>query len=329
VNAAKSSTATATTDTADKPPVGETPLAYVGRFAPSPTGELHLGSLYTAAASFLDARSHGGRWLVRMEDVDRSREVPGAAAGILRTLDAFGFEWDGEVLRQSDRSDRYAAAIETLRARGLTFQCSCSRQDLAGQERYPGYCRGGPRASSAATATRLRIEPQNITFADRIQGSYTQDVASVMGDAILRRRDGFVAYVLAVVVDDAAQGVTHVVRGADLLTDTPRQIYLQRSLALPTPRYAHVPVLVESDGSKLAKSRRSVPARESEPQNQLLKVLQWLELEPPSALEGAPVGELWGWAHAHWASNRPRERPLLQLRVQNGCSEPAGKPRLP
>ena len=290
----------------------------MGRFAPSPTGELHLGSLYTAAASFLDARSHGGRWLVRIEDVDRAREVPGAAAGILRTLEAFGFEWDAEVLRQSDRSDHYAAAIERLRARGLTFECSCSRQDLAGEGRYPGYCRGGPRDSSVATATRLRIEPQSITFEDRIQGSYTQDVASVTGDAILRRRDGFFAYLLAVVVDDAAQGVTHVVRGADLLADTPRQIYLQRRLALPTPRYAHVPVLVESDGSKLAKSARSTPARKSGPQNKLLKVLQLLEMEPPITLQGAPTGEIWQWAHARWASNRLRERPLQELKVQDG-----------
>jgi glutamyl-Q tRNA(Asp) synthetase len=277
-----------------------------------------LGSLYTAAASFLDARSHGGRWLVRLEDVDRAREVRGAAAGILRTLEAFGFEWDAEVLRQSDRSDHYAAAIERLRARGLTFECSCSRQDLAGEGRYPGYCRGGPRDSSVATATRLKIEPQSITFDDRIQGSYTQDVASVMGDAILRRRDGFFAYLLAVVVDDAAQGVTHVVRGADLLADTPRQIYLQRSLALPPPRYAHVPVLVESDGSKLAKSTRSIPARESGPQNQLLKVLQLLEMEPPVTLQGAPTGAIWQWAHANWASNRLRECPLQELRVQAG-----------
>jgi len=290
----------------------------VGRFAPSPTGGLHLGSLYTAAASFLDARSHGGRWLVRMEDVDRAREVPGAAAGILRTLEAFGFEWDAQVLRQSDRSDHYAAAIERLRARGLTFECSCSRQDLVGEGRYPGHCRGGPRDSSVATATRLKIEPQSITFDDRIQGSYGQDVASVVGDAILRRRDGLFAYLLAVVVDDAAQGVTHVVRGADLLVDTPRQIYLQRSLALPTPRYAHVPVLVESDGSKLAKSTRSTPARESRLQNQLLKVLQLLEMGPPSTLQGAPVGEIWQWAHAHWASNGLRERPLRELRVQDG-----------
>jgi glutamyl-Q tRNA(Asp) synthetase len=301
----------------------------VGRFAPSPTGELHLGSLYTAAASFLDARVHGGRWLVRMEDVDRSREVPGAAAGILHTLEAFGFEWDGEVLRQSERSEHYVAAIETLRARGLTFECSCSRQDLADQERYPGYCRSGPGNPGVATATRLRIEPQTVTFADRIQGSNTQDVASVVGDAILRRRDGFFAYLLAVVIDDAAQGITHVVRGADLLNDTPRQIYLQQSLALPTPRYAHVPVLLEADGSKLAKSARSVSLRESSARDQLLEVLQMLELRPPRTLEGAPLRELWAWAQGHWALNRLRERPVLQLQGQNSGSAPPGKPSLP
>ncbi len=261
--------------------------------------------------SFLDARAHGGRWLVRMEDVDRSREIPGAAAGILRTLEAFGFEWDGPVLRQSDRGDRYAASLETLRIRGLTFECSCSRQDLAGQIRYPGYCRAGARRAGSPTATRLRIEPQTITFTDRVQGSQSEDVACVRGDAILRRRDGFFAYLLAVVVDDAAQGITHVVRGADLLEDTPRQIYLQRSLTLPTPRYAHAPVLVEPGGAKLAKSARSVPVDRTGPQFHLLKVLQLLGLAPPGALEGAPVAEIWAWARANWALTRLSKGPTL------------------
>src|SRR5579862_4254783 len=246
-NAAKSSTATATTDTADP---------YVGRFAPSPTGDLHLGSLYTAAASFLDARAHAGRWLVRMEDVDRPREVPGAAARILATLEAFGFEWDGEVVRQSERDCDYAAALEALAARGLTFACSCSRSMLADEERYPGHCRERLHAPGMATAIRLRVEPRVVEFTDRIQGTFRQDVAAAVGDAVLRRRDRLFSYLLAVVVDDAAQGVTHVVRGADLLDNTPRQIYLQGALGLPTPRYAHVPALVEADGSKLAKSAR-------------------------------------------------------------------------
>jgi glutamyl-Q tRNA(Asp) synthetase len=239
-----------------------------------------------------------------MEDVDRSREAPGAAAGILRTLEAFGFEWDGGVLRQSDRDEQYAAAIADLRARGLTFECSCSRQDLADEERYPGYCRGGARNSGAATATRLRVEPETIRFTDRLQGAQSQDVSTVVGDAILRRRDGFFSYLLAVVIDDAAQGVTHVVRGADLLDDTPRQIYLQRQFGLPIPRYAHVPVVVEPDGSKLAKSARSVPADKTAPQTQLLKILRLLKLTPPAALAAAPVAELWAWARADWATNR-------------------------
>src|SRR6202045_2807996 len=251
-NAAKSNTATATTATDNAQP-------YVGRFAPTPSGDLHLGSLYTAVASFLDARAHGGRWLLRMEDLDRPREVAGSADGILRTLQAFGFEWDGEVVRQRDRSELYVDALQTLQARNLTFQCSCSRLQLEDESRYPGTCRVRPTASGVPAATRLRIEPGTILFCDRIQGSYRQDVAGAVGDVILKRRDGIFAYLLAVVVDDAAQGVTHVVRGADLLDNTPRQIYLQRLLRLPLPTYAHVPVLTEPDDTKLAKSRRSVP----------------------------------------------------------------------
>ena len=248
-----------------------------------------------------------------MEDVDRSREVAGAAAGILRTLETFGFEWDGSVIRQSDRSELYAGAIETLRSRGLTFECSCSRQDLADEERYPGYCRQGARNPGAVTATRLRVEPLTIDFTDRLQGAYAEDVASVAGDTILRRRDGFFSYLLAVVTDDAAQGVTHVVRGSDLLADTARQIYLQRALALPTPQYAHVPVLVESDGSKLAKSARSLPADKTAPETELLKVLQLLDIGPPNVLEGAPVREIWEWARANWAINRLGARPKLYM----------------
>jgi glutamyl-Q tRNA(Asp) synthetase len=248
-----------------------------------------------------------------MEDVDRAREIPGAAAGILRTLDAFGFEWDGSVLVQSDRSEYYAAALEGLRRQGMTFECSCSRQDLADEERYPGYCRGRARNPGATTATRLRIEPETVRFVDRLHGARAQDVASVVGDAILKRRDGFFSYLLAVVVDDAAQGVTHVVRGADLLDDTPRQIYLQRSLDLPAPEYLHVPLLVEPDGAKLAKSARTVPADRTAPQRQLLKILHLLQFEPPRSLERAPVQEIWAWAHAHWASIRLSKRLTLQL----------------
>ncbi len=176
--------------------------------------------MYAAAASFLDARAHGGRWLLRIEDLDRPREVAGSAAGILQTLEAFGFEWDGEIVRQRDRTDRYAAALQSLQSRNLTFECSCSRLQLEDETRYPGTCRARPTDRGVPTATRLRVEPGTILFSDRIQGSYRQDVAAAVGDIIVKRRDHLFAYVLAVVVDDAAQGVTHVVRGADLLDNT-------------------------------------------------------------------------------------------------------------
>jgi glutamyl-Q tRNA(Asp) synthetase len=264
---------------------------------------LHLGSLYAAAASFLDARAHGGRWLVRIEDLDPPREVAGSAAGILRTLQAFGFEWDGEPVRQSRRTECYADALRNLYERGLTFQCSCSRLQLEEEIRYPGTCRER-RAVTVPTATRLRIEPGRVMFCDRIQGTYSQDVAAAVGDLIIKRRDQLFAYLLAVVVDDAAQGITHVVRGADLLDNTPRQIYLQRVLGLPSPAYAHVPLLTEPDDAKLAKSRRSVPLHPPEALPQLLAVFALLGLEPPAALAAATLAEAWHWAIGAWDIKR-------------------------
>ena len=268
----------------------------MGRFAPTPSGDLHLGSLYTAVASYLDARSHKGRWLLRIEDVDQPREVAGSAAGILRTLEAFGFVWDGGIVRQRDRSELYAGALQSLRERNLTFECSCSRMQLEDESRYPGTCRARPSVSGVPTATRLRVEPGRILFSDRIQGTYRQDVAAAVGDVILKRRDQVFAYLLAVVVDDAAQGVTHIVRGADLLDNTPRQIYLQQLLGLPQPAYAHVPVLTEPDDAKLAKSRRSVRLDQGEVLPQLLAVFAMLGLEVPPALAGATVADAWEWA---------------------------------
>jgi glutamyl-Q tRNA(Asp) synthetase len=261
---------------------------------------LHLGSLYTAVASYLDARAHGGRWLLRIEDLDKPREVVGAAAGILRTLRAFGFEWDGEAVHQSDRSELYTSALRTLQARELTFECSCSRLQLEDEARYPGTCRDRPSVLGIPTATRLRVEPGRIQFTDRIQGTYRQDVAAAVGDTILRRRDQVFAYLLAVVVDDAAQGITHIVRGADLLDNTPRQIFLQRLLGLPTPAYAHVPVLTEADDSKLAKSRRSVRLDAGEALPQLLAVFTMLGLTPPDSLRTVTPAKAWGWAIEQW-----------------------------
>jgi glutamyl-Q tRNA(Asp) synthetase len=267
-----------------------------------------LGSLYAAAASYLDARAHNGRWLVRIEDLDSPRVVPGSAAGILRTLQAFGFEWDDEVVYQSARNERYAAALESLHSRGLTFECSCSRAQLAEESRYPGLCRAGPLSAGSPTATRLRVESGRVEFTDRIQGRFRQDVAAAVGDIVLRRRDGLFAYVLAVVIDDAAQGVTHVVRGADLLDNTPRQIYLQRLLELPEPAYSHVPVLTELDGQKLAKSARSVHIDTRIAVQQLVEIFGLLNLAPPPDLAGAELRDAWKWAQARWHVQRVQKR---------------------
>jgi glutamyl-Q tRNA(Asp) synthetase len=274
---------------------------------------LHLGSLYTAVASFLDARAHRGRWLLRIEDLDRAREVAGAADGILRTLQGFGFEWDGEIVRQRERSGLYAAALQNLQARDLTFECSCSRLQLEDEVRYPGTCRARPSVAGTTTATRLLVEKGHIVFTDRIQGTYRQDVAAAVGDTILKRRDQVFAYLPAVVVDDAAQGVTHVVRGADLLDNTPRQILLQRLLGLPEPAYAHVPVLTEPDDTKLAKSRRSVRLDLSEALPQLLAAFSMLGLSPPGSLASATIADAWDWGIGHWNINRVPKR--LNVRV--------------
>jgi glutamyl-Q tRNA(Asp) synthetase len=272
-----------------------------------------VGSLYTAAASYLDARAHAGRWLVRIEDVDGPRSERGAADRILRTLERFGFEWDGEILRQSDRSEEYRAALQSLQHRGLTFECTCSRSQLEDEHRYPGTCRELARPAAPDTATRLIVQPGFISFSDAIQGTYRQDVAAGAGDLILKRRDQVFAYLLAVVVDDAAQGITHVVRGADLLDNTPRQMYLQRCLGLTSPHYAHVPVLTEPDGLKLAKSRRSVRADIAAPLPQLLSVFSLLGMKPPAELYSSGLAEAWDWAAGHWDQNTVPNRLNLRL----------------
>lgn len=250
---------------------------------------------------------------MRIEDLDRPREVAGAADTIRRVLERFGFEWDGPVLRQRDRGELYDAALRSLRERDLTFACSCSRLQLEDELRYPGTCRNRTGLTGTPTATRLRIEPGYVEFEDRIQGRYRQDVSTAVGDIILKRRDQIFAYVLAVVVDDAAQGVTHIVRGADLLDNTPRQIVLQRLLGLALPRYAHVPVLTEPDDSKLAKSRRSVEVSAEAPLAQLLSILSLLGLAPPESLHLSDVADVWRWAIGRWdARNVPKR---LNLRV--------------
>ena len=244
-------------------------MKYRGRFAPSPTGPLHFGSLVAATASWLDARAAGGEWLVRIEDVDETRSVPGAPEAILRQLEAFGFEWDGAVVWQSRRKALYEAALERLRSQGLVYRCRCSRREVADSTLrgiegaiYPGTCRALGVSAATPGADRMRVAEGAIEFDDRVQGRIAQDVPRAIGDFVLKRRDALHAYQLAVVVDDAEQGITDVVRGADLLQSTPRQILLQRALGFRTPRYLHFPVATHQRGEKLSKQTLAVAADE-------------------------------------------------------------------
>jgi glutamyl-Q tRNA(Asp) synthetase len=256
---------------------------YVGRFAPSPTGPLHFGSLVAALASYLEARAAKGKWLVRLDDLDRPRVQPGAADEILRALERLGFEWDGPVLVQSDRVERYRANLDELTRRGLAYPCSCSRKELEdstlaidGARIYPGTCRHGPAPGKTARALRLRTHGAPIGFADAIQGWVEQRVEQEAGDYVLLRADGTIAYQLAVVVDDMDQGVTDVVRGADLLDSTARQIHLQRLLGARTPRYAHVPVALNAAGEKLSKQTGARPLNLSDPKAELARARRLL-----------------------------------------------------
>ena len=278
-----------------------------GRFAPSPTGPLHFGSLIAALGSFLEARCQGGEWLLRIEDVDTPRTAPGATTAILRALERYGLHWDGPVVYQSERAAHYQAALESLLATGLAYPCTCTRRELAGCPRgrdgapiYPGTCRAGPRRPDRPPAFRLRVTDALIQFHDAIQGGYRQRLAREVGDFVLRRTDGLFAYQLAVVVDDAAQGVTQVVRGADLLDSTPRQIVLQRLLGLPTPDYAHLPVAVDARGDKLSKQTGAPPLDERHPSPTLWAALRFLGQQPPPELAGETVPTLIAWAAAHW-----------------------------
>ena len=258
-------------------------MTYVGRFAPSPTGPLHFGSLVAALASWLDARAAGGRWLVRIDDVDTTRTVQGAADDILRTLEAIGLAWDGEVAYQSRRTSLYEAALERLRAMGLVYRCRCSRKEIAdsgitGAEGaiYPGTCRELGLGTGVDGADRMRADAEPIAFVDRVQGPIRQSVAGDIGDFVLKRRDGLHAYQLAVVVDDADQGVTDVVRGADLLWSTPRQIALQRRLGFTTPRYLHFPVATNARGEKLSKQTLAPAVSRANAANAIAEALAFL-----------------------------------------------------
>ena len=277
---------------------------YVGRFAPSPTGPMHFGSLLAAAASYLQARRQAGRWLLRIEDIDPPREEPAAAERIVDALERLGFEWDGPVIYQSASRAAQEAALARLLQEGHAYPCGCSRSDLADAPRgplgiiYPGTCRAGCTASE--TAVRVRTDNSPIGFIDGLQGARQEQLESESGDFVVWRRDGLVAYHLAVVVDDYEQGVTEIVRGIDLMDSTCRQIWLQRLLGLPTPGYRHIPVATHPDGQKLSKLTGAAAIPLGRPAQTLVQVLDALGQRPPHGLGEAPLPDVWAWAIEHW-----------------------------
>jgi glutamyl-Q tRNA(Asp) synthetase len=324
----RSSTATGTT--ADPLRLAGEPLrppasSYRGRFAPSPTGPLHLGSLLAAAASWLDARAVGGDWLLRIEDLDPPREPPGAAEQIIRTLDAFGLWWDGEILFQSHRQPAYEEALRALLAADVAYHCGCSRADIEaantalgrpGDRRYPGTCRTAGGRQRDRRVIRVRTTAETLLIQDRLQADFAQSLEADVGDFVVRRREGYTAYQLAVVVDDAAQGITDVVRGIDLLDSTPRQVFLQGLLGLPRSRYMHVPIVAGRGGEKLSKQTGAAPVEARNAGGIAWQILTLLRHPPPPELRGAAPSELWAWATACW---RPQQ--LAEIR-----SIPAPRP---
>jgi glutamyl-Q tRNA(Asp) synthetase len=326
---------------------------YRGRFAPSPTGPLHFGSLVAAVGSYLDAKHHHGVWLVRMEDLDTPRCVPGAAEDILRTLEAFGLHGDEPVLYQSQRTTAYEEALRKLQALDVVYPCGCTRKEIADSALhgiegpvYPGTCRNGIPAGREGRAWRARTDPTFlppyrgkgrmgveqrdntastpslalplqgggdivddgiVQLDDALQGRTSQNLEKEIGDFVVKRADGLFAYQLAVVVDDASQGITHIVRGADLLASTPRQIYLQRLLGFSTPAYMHLPVAVNEAGEKLSKQTLAAPVDTSRPVDTLLRVLAFLQQRPPVGLAGQDVKAVLDWATANWDAAKLRE----------------------
>ncbi len=287
-----------------------------GRFAPSPSGPLHFGSLVAALGSFLSARSQGGEWLLRIDDVDPPREVPGAAAGILRTLENYHLLWDGPVLYQSQRFDAYEAALARLASAGHSYPCGCTRREISAvspNHIYPGTCRNSLPPGRQARALRVYCGAHELCFDDRLQGRQCRRLGREVGDFIVRRADGFHAYHLATALDDAFQQVSEIVRGADLLDATFPQLYLQRLLDLPQPAYLHLPVAVTAEGKKLSKQTRA-PAIDTFPPGETLgRALTFLGHPPPVELHGAPPTELLDWAIAHWRMDRLPPHPAIPV----------------
>jgi len=285
-------------------------LNYRGRFAPSPTGPLHFGSLVAAVGSYLDAKFHHGKWLVRIEDVDLQRQVPDAAREILYVLERLGMEWDEEVIYQSQRSEAYHEALSVLIKQGLVYPCICSRKEIADSSIiglngpiYPGTCLKSPASVKDAHALRIQTNNDSVQFEDILKGTYAQRLRSDVGDFVLRRADGIYAYQLAVVVDDAAQDITHVVRGADLLDSTPRQIFLQQLLGYPIPQYMHLPVVTNAKGEKLSKQTNAAPINIANALTQLVDALQFLGQNPPLEILEGDISSFWQWAKQNWCVN--------------------------
>ena len=310
-------------------------MHYIGRFAPSPTGPLHFGSLIAAVASYCDAKSKHGQWLLRMEDLDKPREMAGAADAILRSLEAFGFEWDAPILYQSQRSEIYEDYLQRLKRNGFIYACTCSRKEIAdssianGVEGaiYPKTCVHNKHTSQNHASTsrmnacswRINVDDaQKVAFVDAIQGAVSQNLQTDVGDFVLKRKDGFFAYQLAVVVDDALQNITHIVRGADLLDSTPRQIYLQYLLNFQTPEYAHVPVAANSAGEKLSKQTLAKPidtrlANNYNASQLIFEVLSFLGQTPPAEIKNASLDACWHWAISNWSLAKVPKRTQIMI----------------
>lgn len=283
---------------------------YRGRFAPSPTGPLHFGSLVAAIGSYLDAKHHQGKWLVRIEDLDTPRTVSGAASDILATLEAYGLHWDEDIVYQNPRTATYEEAFHQLKDSGAVYPCACSRKEIAdsalqrGDEVvYPGTCRNGMAQGKDARAWRVRVNDTRIDFKDRVQGNIIQELATEVGDFVVLRADALFSYQLAVVLDDAAQGITDVVRGADLLYSTPRQIYLQQLLGLPPPAYMHLPVAVNVQGQKLSKQALAQPVDKNNAVSTIFDALVFLRQQPSAGLRLGSVRQILDWAIDNWRTD--------------------------
>ena len=272
---------------------------YVGRFAPTPSGPLHFGSIVAALGSYLQAKKNHGKWLVRIEDIDTPRIQPGAIEAILGTLERLCLHWDGEILIQSQRISVYTDILQQLEKNGLVYPCICPRRLTKGTP-YPGTCRNGVKTNRKSAALRIRVIPESAGFNDRIQGTFTQHLENDVGDFVLKRSDGLVAYHLAVVIDDEMQGITEIVRGCDLLDSTPRQIYLQNILKYKTPAYVHLPIAANEQGLKISKQNHAPGVNVKKGVKALYKALEFLGQRPDILLLDSDIQDVVNWGVEHW-----------------------------